>query len=270
MVVPENTEVYVEVKSLSDLENIEIHSDGVSIKEKKRIAEKTLLVLSFKGRGQKSLKLVYGGGKWTNLHFYCIDDLEQLVKARARFISERQFYENPADPYHRHHMFLPFDYRRGSTYDDDDEVWQVGGSDEPGFSEPLFLAEKNRYYPSKDEIKKLEMYVSDCLFKYIQNPKTYAVRASLFWKERYPSSPWGHWSKERSERTSRTYNYVHTANIYHALYRIGKEYGLLTHRTPLEYLKMSYHTCLKWFNTGSLQACRAHVRVERPKHPRRY
>jgi hypothetical protein len=65
-----------------------------------------------------------------------------------------------------------------------------------------------------------------------------------------PSSPWGHWSQQRSEATFRTYNYVHPANIYHALYRIGKRYGLVTHRKPEEYLRMSYRTCMKWFNAG--------------------
>jgi hypothetical protein len=250
MVVQEDTDAYVEVKSKSDVEKIDLLSDNISIKEKKRVNDKTLLTLSFKGRGQKSLKLHYGGGRWTNLHFYCIEDIEQLLKARGRFIVEREFYENPEDPYHRHHMFLPFDHRIGSTFLDSDTVWEVGGSDETGFSEPLFLAEKNVYYPSQKEVATLEAYVTDCLFKYIQNPETYAVRASLYWKERYPSSPWGHWTEERSEATFRSYNYPHPANIYHALYRIGKQYGLLTRKTPEEYLKMAYHTCLRWFSTG--------------------
>ena len=56
----------------------------------------------------------------------------------------------------------------GSTFRDADEVSEVGGSDaEFGFSEPLFLAEKNVYYPSPKEVAALETYVADCLFKYI-------------------------------------------------------------------------------------------------------
>ncbi len=250
MVVQENAEAYVEVKSQSDLEEISPLSDGVVVKQKTRTNEKTLLTLTFKGRGQKTLQLTHGGGRWTNLHFYCIEDIEQLLKRRGQFVVDRQFFENPNDPFNRNHMFLPFDYRRGSTFRDGDEVWEVGGSDEFGFSEPLFIAEKNVHYPSKEEVEKLETYVSDCLFKYIQDPRTYEVRASLFWKRRTPSSPWGWWSKERSETTWRTYNYPHPANIYHALYTIGKEYGILRRRTPEEYLRMSYKTCMKWFTVG--------------------
>ena len=249
LVVQENTPVYVEINSKYDPET-EFLSDNIYIKDKKRIKDKTLLTLSFKGRGQKSLKLVYDGGKWTNLHFYCTEDIEQLIKARGQFIIHRQFYENPSDPYNRHHMFLPFDYQIGSTFKDSNNVWEVGGNDEYGFSEPVFLAEKNVYYPNKEEVETLEAYVNDCLFKYIQDPETYALRASLYWKERYPSSPWGHWTEERSKENYRTYNYPHAANVYHALYKIGKNYGLTTRRKPLEYLRMAYETSIKWFNTG--------------------
>ncbi|MGB8029914.1 MAG: DUF5695 domain-containing protein [Terracidiphilus sp.] len=249
MVVQEDTDAYVELKTKSDVDKIDFLSDNITIKERKRVDDKTLLTLSFKGRGQKRLKLHYAG-RWASLHFYYIEDIAQLLKARARFIVEREFYENPDDPYHRYHMFLPFDHRTGSTFLDSDEVSEVGGSDaEFGFSEPLFLAEKNVYYPSPKEVATLEIYIADCLFKYIQDPETYAVRASLYWKLRYPSSPWSHWTVERAEATDRSYNYAHVMNIYHAMYRIGRRYGLLARKSPEEYLRMSYRTCLYMFQT---------------------
>jgi hypothetical protein len=255
MVVQEGAETFVELRSQAPLDRIGVetpfvHSDGVEFRDRKREGEKELLTLAFRGRGQKTIRVEYGNGRWTNLHFYCVEDMADLLKARSRFIVERQFYENPSDPYHRHHAFLPYDYRRRTTFTDSESVWEVGASDEFGFSEALFLAEKNVYYPSRQEIATLESYVSDCLFKYIQNPETYEVRASLYWKDRKPSSGRGAWNEERSKSVLRTYNYAHPANIYYALYRIGKEYGLGTHYTPLEYLRMSYRTALVWFVTG--------------------
>ncbi|HKS81743.1 MAG TPA: DUF5695 domain-containing protein [Candidatus Acidoferrales bacterium] len=250
MVVQEETDALVELKSKDEIQKIKFLSDNIRVVDKKRDGEKTLLKLQFKGRGQKSLKLHYGDGRWTNLHFYCVEDIESLLKARGKFVVDREFYQDPEDPYHRYHGFLPFDHRIGSTFLDSEEVWEVGGSDESGFSEPLFLAEKNVYFPSQKEVDTMETYVADCLFKYIQNPETYEVRASLYWKDRLPSSPWGNWTEERSKATFRTYNYVHPANIYHALYRIGKRYGLLTRKKPEEYLRMSYRTCIQWFQTG--------------------
>jgi len=250
MVVQEGRDVHVEVKSRSALDQIELLSDGITIKSKEKTSTATLLNCSFKGRGLKTLKLRYGNKRWTNLHFNCIESYDSLLKARSQFIVDREYYQNSDDSFHRNHMFLPFDYRKKCIILESEEAWEVGGSDEPGFSASLFLAEKNVYYPSVKEIAVLENYVSECLFKYIQDPKTYAVRASLFWLKRVPSSPWSEWSKARSEATWRTYNYVHPANIYYALYKIGSRYGLLTHKTAEEYLRMSYHTCIKWFQTG--------------------
>jgi Family of unknown function (DUF5695) len=250
MVVQEDTDSFVELNCVNDLEALEIHSDGITVKERKDTARSTLLTLSFHGRGQKSLRLVYNGKRWTNLHFFCVEDAQQLLKARARFMAERQFVVSPADPYHRHHMFLPFDYRRATRLDDNDDVWEVGGTDDPGFGDPLFLVAKNSVLPSRDEIEKLEMFVSDCLFKYIQNPDTYEIRASLYWKVRTPSSPWGNWSRKRSETTWRTFNYAFVTNIYHGMYRIGREYDVLSHRSALDYLRLCYQTCRKWFTTG--------------------
>ena len=249
MVVPEGTPVYVEIQGRQD-PLLEFISDNMSLRERKRTGDKTLLTLSFRGRGQKTLKLGYDGGKWTKLHFYCIEELQGLIKARSRFIAQRQFYENPLDPFNRNHMFLPFDYRSGSTYRDADEVWEVGGNDEYGFSEPLYLAEKNVYYPDRDEIAVLESYVADCLRKYLQDQETFALRGSLYWKERTPSSPWGHWTEARSKESYRTYNYAHAANLYDALYRIGKLYGLTKRATAEEYLRLAWRTGVKWFQTG--------------------
>ncbi len=251
MVVQEESETWVELKSREDVGEIEFLSDNIEIKSRRRTEDKTLLTLSFKQRGQKSIKLHYGEDRWANLHFYCIEDIEGLLKARGEFIVERQICRNPNDPYHRYQGFLPFDCRIDSTFlASPGDVWEVGDSDEFGFSEPVFLAQKNVCYPSTKEIDTLETYVSECLFNYIQNPQTYAVRASLYWEHRLPSSSWGDWDEKRSEATFRTYNYVHPAVIYHALYVIGKRYGLLTRRTPEEYLHMAYQTCMKWFTTG--------------------
>lgn len=251
MVVQEGTPAYVELRSKEPIDKIIPDTTGITIESRKRLDNKELVTLGFEGRGQRTVRLEYGQKRWTNLHFYSVEDVAERLKNRGRFIIERQWNEDPADPYHRHHMFLPFDYATQSTFKDSEEVWEVGGSDEFGFSEALFLAEKNVHYPVKAEIEKLETYVTDCLYKYIQNPDTYTVRASLYWKNRTPSMPWSCWSEKRSESTVRTYNYAHPTNIYYALYQIGKQYGLVTHRQPLDYLRMAYRTAMQWFVTGA-------------------
>jgi len=249
MVVQEDEPAYVEIRSKFD-PVVSFRSDHCRIVARKRLPDRTLLTFSFKGRGQKNVRLTYDGGKWTNLEFYCTESTADLIDARARFIVDRQFYENPDDPYNRNHMFLPFDYGTGSVFSESDEVWEVGGDNEYGFSEPLFLAEKNVYRPDRKEIETLETYVTDFLIGQLQDQKTYALRGSMYWKERYPSSPRGHWTEKRSKEFYRTYNYPHAVNVYHSMYRIEKLYGLTSRRKPLDYLRLAYRTGIKWFETG--------------------
>jgi len=53
MVVQEETDVWVELKSKTDIEKIKFLSDNITIKAKKREGDKTLLTLSFKGRAEE-------------------------------------------------------------------------------------------------------------------------------------------------------------------------------------------------------------------------
>lgn len=248
MVVQENTPVQVGIRSKTALDGIEVHSDNTFIDSRKRDGEHTLLTLSFRGRGQKTITLRYGAGKWTNLHFYCVQPYEQLVKARGRFAIEREFYENPKDKFQRNHLFLPFDTRKGLRLEEtDNSSGEVGGAGDAGFSAPLFLSEKNVYFPSQAEIDALETYVADCLFNRIQDPQTYEIRSSLYWQDPPLPSMRGRNTRQQGENTGRAYNYIFTGNIYHALYRIGKEYGLLKRKTAAQYLDMAYRTYVKGY-----------------------
>ena len=106
MVVQEETDVHVEVKSKGAIEKIKFLSDNIRVVDQKRDGEKTLLTLQFKKRGQKSLKLQYGGNRWTNLHFYCIEDIGELLKARGKFIVEREVCEELAAEEEEHVALL--------------------------------------------------------------------------------------------------------------------------------------------------------------------
>ncbi|HXS97441.1 MAG TPA: DUF5695 domain-containing protein [Candidatus Limnocylindrales bacterium] len=248
MVVQENTDVQVSVQSKTPLEKVEVHSDQTQVKANRREGDRTLLTLAFRGRGQKTVKLFYGGGKWTNVHFYCVQPYEQLLKARGQFVIEREFYENPEDPFQRNHLFLPFDTRKGLRLEyTDNSSGEVGGAGDAGFSAPLFLSEKNVYFPSAREIDVLETYVADSLFNKIQNPQTYEIRSSLYWQEPSLPSMRGRSTKQQSEDTGRAYNYIFAGNVYHAMYRIGKLYGLLKKKTPQQYLEMAQRTYVKGY-----------------------
>src|SRR5207302_195562 len=55
MVVQEDRDVHVELKSRGEIDRIELLSDGITIRSRRKIAMATLLKCSFKGRGLKTL-----------------------------------------------------------------------------------------------------------------------------------------------------------------------------------------------------------------------
>lgn len=207
--------------------------------------------LRFYSRGQKQIHVKYdNGNRYTNLFFYALPSFEKLLKRRASFIVENHFYDNSSDPYNRHHAFLPYDSMLETLFLDSDEAWQVGGSDEYCLPIAMFLAEKNVYYPNIKEIAALEMYINDFLFRYVQDPDTYEIKRGVYWFEEHPSREPMQWNKQTANLTTRTFNYPLVANIYHAMYRIGKLHGLVKYRTAEDYLNMCFQTAMKWFEIG--------------------
>jgi hypothetical protein len=207
--------------------------------------------IRFGSVGQKKIRVVYGDGeKYTNLLFYSLPPIDKLLKARADTIVERHFYDNASDPYSRHHAFLPYDDKLESLFLEGEESWQVGGADEYGLPIAMFLAEKNVYYPNEKEIATLETYIDDYLFQVLQNRETYEIIRGCFWEEAYPSRFAHQWDIEASGHTWRTFNYPLVANIYHAMYRIGKLHGLTKKRSTSEYLSMAWRTALLGYEYG--------------------
>lgn len=205
--------------------------------------------LTFASPGQKRLLVRYGE-RWTRLLFFATEPPGALLAARARTISERQFYRNASDSFGRDHAFLPYDDHVSSLYLDGEETWQAGASDEYGLPISMFLAAKNAVRPSKSEIAVLEQFIDDFLLRRLQNPDTLRIRSGMYWLEQWPSSRSHEWGKERSERTDRSFNYALVASIYHSMYRISRRYRL-TARPAGEYLRLAWQTAVLGFDVGS-------------------
>ena len=249
MVVPVGQTVQLQLSS-QHAPVLSPRDHGIEIHHGKQNAEHHLYAMTFRTRGQKKIRVSYGEGCWTNLLFYALPPLDGLLKEHARHIAEHQLYDNPDDPYGRHHAFLPYDSMLDCLFLDSDEAWQVGGSDEYCLPVAMFLAEKNVHYPDQAEIDVLETFVDDFLFRTLQDPETYEIRRGMYWFEDHPSRERMNWDRETAELTTRSFNYPLAANIYHSMYRIGKHHGLLQRRTARAYLEMSWRTAMKWLGIG--------------------
>lgn len=203
--------------------------------------------------GQKQIIVKQEQGD-SHLFFLMTENPEKLLKRRAAFAADFQFYDNPQDIWSRHHLFLPYDDKLSTLFLDSLETWQVSGTDELCLPTAMFLAEKNCLYPNEHEIGVLESFVEDGLFGKLQNRETYLTVRSLRWvpdEEIYPSDKvfWGKGNKTWATSTSRCFQYALVSDIYYSMYRLAKA-GHTHLRDAATYLEMMYRTALNWFDNN--------------------
>lgn len=188
--------------------------------------------LVYKTDGEKKV-LLDNGAYRSEMLLYVTDTLENLCKARAKFILSKQVYIKPGDILDN--AILPYTEKEFANCTgivaEEGSLWGTG-SYEGGIADACFAAEKNAIWPDKDEIAKLEEYVDKYLLRYLQDPETLKVT-------------WFGYRKAED----RTYNYVHVANFYYAMFRIADIHNL-TKTDKWRYLDLAARTLDVMFDVG--------------------
>lgn len=243
LVVPTNQTATLLCWSKKSILQVQPLDQGIKIVHTTSKGSATLYAIRFAGYGPKRLRLYTGPDEWTMVAFYAVPPIEKLIDARAGFIVNRQHYRDPDDTLGRDYGFMTWDTAVSSIAE---QAWNpsalIGCSDLGGLADPFFLARKNVYRPNERQVRVLEEYVHNCLFKNVQDPETYKVRASLYVGQARA------WPPPVGQDTTRTYNYAFVLNIYYDLYRIGSLYGLGKLKEPKEYLTMAANTAIAMFD----------------------
>ncbi|MDO5345390.1 MAG: DUF5695 domain-containing protein [Lachnospiraceae bacterium] len=250
MAVPVGVEMNLRLKCKDEPELIPV-ANNLEIRFVEQRGDEYYYKLVFFQPGQKKLKVRHGKGD-TVLLFYGLPDVKKLLSTHARFIVEHQYYENPLDPFGRHHAFLPYDDALEMIFTESEESWQVGALDEYALPVAMYVAEFNSIHPDQMQIDILEEYIEDCLYRKLQQRDTYLVRRGMYYEERTPSDIYtgNKWDKETAESTLRSFNYPLITDIYFAMYKIADKYGMTKVRSREQYLEMAYKTAMKGYELG--------------------
>ena len=239
---------------------------GVTIEKTGELGSRQTYSVAINEEGERKVTIHYGAGEWMNLVFYGTRPLEELIDSRGAFISDHQRVTDPDDK-------CRFSFR---SWDNDTEtmvdgenvpcgIMDLGGSDDRNFSPPLFLVEKNVYYPEERQIEILDEFVEKFLYGVLQDresfqvlncvydsDETYAllkgtksfatIAGFLITDENGKETTWRDWSYPW-----RIYNYPYPMKTYYDMYRIAKRFGTLVTRKPREYLLFAYKTAMAMF-----------------------
>lgn len=231
MVIPKNMDIFLKFDCRRGINNLEFEDEAGSV-----VVKDGFYKLKYNSTGEKRIKVSFDKDKWARIIFFVTENIGSQIRKRAHFIVNNQQYRNKNDG--RYGAFLMWDAEKKSLVTAARHAYLVGGSDELGFADPLFLAYKNTFYPVKKEIRALELYIDRFILGKLQKPDDFGVK--LWYVDEEPD-------RTKGSRTIRSYNYTHLFNIYYYLYRISKLYELTKIRRGLEYLKLAFNTAKAFY-----------------------
>jgi hypothetical protein len=213
--------------------------------------------------GRSRLTVTYEDGSVQTIQYFVIKPESQAVADMGHFLTTRQWYVDPNDPFHRSPSVMTYDREANQIVMQDSRAWIAGLGDEGGGGAWLSAVMKQLVQPNKEELEKLQQFVDGVLWgglQYKDGPHQYGVRKSLFYyqPDEMPSAyyrgdldwtSWTSWNKKASEQTDRSYDYPHVAAAYWVLYRLARNHeGLVTNHPWDWYLDHAYQTSIAMTN----------------------
>jgi hypothetical protein len=206
--------------------------------------------------GRARLTVTYADGLVQTIHYMVTKPPVEAVDDMGRFMTTRQWFVDPADPFKRSPSVMTFDRDDNRIVTEDSRVWIAGLGDEGG-SSWLALGMKQLGRPDAAELAKYQLFIDGVVWgglQYAEGPRQYAVRKSLFYyaPDQMPAgyyrsdlnwTSWTSWKKEATEIVDRSYNYPHVAALHWTMYRLARNHvGLVTNHPWEWYLDKAYRT----------------------------
>ena len=255
-VVPMDLDATLFLRSPVPVSGIAVWPAGaLSVENAGTVAGWARFQISGKEWGRARLSLRYADHSTQTISYFVTKPARQTVSDLAGFVTARQFYDDPADPFGRAPALLTFDRDAGKVLTQEARVWLAGMSDEGGAGSWVALAMKELDNPLPDEVAKLERIVNETVvgkLQVAQGPHVGGVKKSLFYYDptKFPSyysraidwKTWASWPKKAADSLVRSYNYPHVAIGHWVLYRLARYHeGLVRQHGWRWYLD---HACL--------------------------
>ena len=116
-----------------------------------------------KGWGRVRLTVNYLDGSTQTIQYYLTKPSATVVSDLGRFLTTKQWYENPNDPFKRSPSVMTYDRDENKIHDQDNRVWISGLGDEGGGGSWVAAAMKEFVQPDAGEIAKFERFIDGVL-----------------------------------------------------------------------------------------------------------
>lgn len=253
----QNGQLFLKYKS--DVRWIEIKPAGALVLREEEPTKNGWKSYSVHGRtwGRARVTVTYDDGLKQSVNYKVIKPESQVVDDLGRFLTTKQWFNEPDDPFNRAPSVISYDYNESHMVTEDNRAWIAGLSDEGGAGSWLAAIMKQLVQPETEEIQKLQAFVDSVVWgglQYSGGDQKYAVRKSLFYyePEKMPEGVyssdvnyggWSSWDLEEARSVGRSYNYPHVAALHWVMYRLARNHeGLVTNHSWEWYLERAYET----------------------------
>jgi Family of unknown function (DUF5695) len=260
-IVPTDIHARLFLKYSQEVKSLEVEPSGAITLGKDARTSAGWLAYTVEGKiwGRSRLTITYEDGLVQTIQYFVTKPETQVVADMGHFLTTKQWYVDPSDPFHRSPSVMTYDRERNQIVTQDSRAWIAGLGDEGGGGAWLSAVMKELVEPDKGELEKLQQYVDGVLWgglQYKDGPHAYGVRKSLFYyqPDQMPAGyyrsdldwkSWTSWNKQASEQVDRSYDYPHVAAAYWVLYRLGRNnQGLVTNHPWDWYLTHAYETSM--------------------------
>ncbi|KAB8301599.1 hypothetical protein EYC80_003441 [Monilinia laxa] len=204
--------------------------------------------------GRVRVTITYVDGLVQTVNYVITLSAPAAVSGLGTFLTTNQWLSDTTDPFGRAPSVISYDRSINAQVLQEQRAWIAGLSDEAGAGSWLAATMKQAISPNAAEVTKLEQFATQTLWGNIQN-SDYSVKLSVFYYQpgavsyNYSTAiDWGNWwswNKAAAYGTGRTYDYVHVAAAYWALYRVARFYPTLVKtKTWQWYLDQAYQTII--------------------------
>jgi len=258
-VVPTDMDAELFVHSAQAVKSVSVFPEGALAVSAAQKAKDGWVKYAVNGKtdGRARMTLTYADGSVQTVHYLVTRPEQQVVADMGHFLTTKQWYENPSDPFKRSPSIMGYDRDENHIITQDNRVWISGLSDEGGAGSWLATIMKQLDNPVPEEVAKFERFADTTLWGQIQvpdGPDKYGVHKSVMFYDpktmpegtydpKLNWNTWSAWDREGAADLGRSYNYPHVAAAWWTLYRLGRYHdGLVTKETWQTYLTRAAET----------------------------
>jgi hypothetical protein len=259
-ILPMDIDARLFLNSPKTVKSITANPEGaISISDNGFLAGWNAFTLKGKAWGRSRLIVTFDDGSVQTIQYFVIKPASQAVADMGHFLTNRQWFVDAKDPFHRSPSVMTYDRELNQIVTQDSRVWIAGLGDEGGGGAWLAAVMKEWVQPNKEEVEKMEQFVDQVVWgglQYKDGVQQYGVRKSLFYYQPDEMPPgsyrndldwksWTSWNKKASEQVDRSFDYPHVAAAYWVLYHLARNYdGLVTAHPWDWYLTHAYETSI--------------------------